>query len=101
MRKGGNNMWSGGYIDRITEYFYEWITKIKVKKSKEDNKKLKELKLALSKSKEEAEIAWNKWNKLDDKTCKINKSIEKIESKYAYRKRIKVPNPSYVGNEPA
>ena len=100
MRKGINNM-GYGYINTVTKYFYEWITKIKIKKSKEDNKKLKELKLALSKSEEEAEIAWNKWNKLDDKTRKINKSIEKIESKYAYKKKVKVLNPSYVGNEPA
>ena len=83
------------YINTITKYFYEWITKIKIKKSKEDNRKLKELKLALSKSEEEAEIAWNKWIKLDDKTRKINKSIEKIENKYSYTRRIKVLNPNY------
>ena len=83
------------YINTITKYFYEWITKIKIKKSKEDNRKLKELKLALSKSEEETEIAWNKWIKLDDKTRKINKSIEKIENKYSYTRRIKVLNPNY------
>jgi len=83
------------YINTITKYFYEWITKIKIKKSKEDNRKLKELKLALSKSEEEAEIAWNKWIKLDDKTRKINKSIEKIENKYSYTKKVKVLNPNY------
>ncbi len=89
------------YINTITKYFYEWITKIKIKKSKEDNRKLKELKLALSKSEEEREIAWNKWIKLDDKTRKINKSIEKIENKYSYTKKVKVLNPNYGGNEPA
>ena len=88
-----------GYINTITKYFYEWITKIKIKKSKEDNRKLKELKLALSKSEEETEIAWNKWIKLDDKTRKINKSIEKIENKYSYTRRIKVLNPNYAGNQ--
>ena len=86
------------YINTITKYFYEWITKIKIKKSKEDNRKLKELKLALSKSEEEAEIAWNKWIKLDDKTRKINKSIEKIENKYSYTKKVKVLNPNYRDN---
>ncbi len=90
-----------GYINTITKYFYEWITKIKIKKSKEDNRKLKELKLALSKSEEEREIAWNKWIKLDDKTRKINKSIEKIENKYSYTKKVKVLNPNYGDNEPA
>jgi len=89
------------YINTITKYFYEWITKIKIKKSKEDNRKLKELKLALSKSEEEREIAWNKWIKLDDKTRKINKSIEKIENKYSYTRKVKVLNPNYGGNEPA
>ena len=83
------------YINTLTKYFYECITKIKIKKSKEDNRKLKELKLALSKSEEEAEIAWNKWIKLDDKTRKINKSIEKIENKYSYTKKVKVLNPNY------
>ena len=83
------------YTNTITKYFYECITKIKIKKSKEDNRKLKELKLALSKSEEETEIAWNKWIKLDDKTRKINKSIEKIENKYSYTKKVKVLNPNY------
>jgi len=55
MRKGINNMGSG-YIDRVTKYFYEWITKIKIKKSKEDNKKLKELNSKLSKLEKEKEI---------------------------------------------
>ena len=86
------------YINTITKYFYEWITKIKIKKSKEDNRKLKKLKLALSKSEEEREIAWNKWIKLDDKTRKINKSIEKIENKYSYTKKVKVLNPNYRDN---
>ena len=89
------------YINTITKYFYEWITKIKIKKSKEDNRKLKELKLALSKSEEEREIAWNKWIKLDDKTRKINKSIEKIENKYSYTRKVKVLNPNYGDKEPA
>ena len=45
------------YINRISKYFYHFITKIKIKKSKEDSRKLKELELALSKAEEEREIA--------------------------------------------
>ena len=97
MRKGGNNMWSGGYIDTVTKYFYEWITKIKIKKSKEDSRKLKELELALSKTREEREIAYSKYSKLLDKTIRISDSIKKIENKYSYKRRIKVLNANYAG----
>ena len=100
MRKGINNMWSG-YIDRISKYFHECITCIKVKKSKEDNKKLKKLNSKLSELEKETEIAYEKYNKLSDKCGRVSNSIDKINKRYAYRKRIKVPNPSYVGNEPA
>ena len=68
------------YINTITKYFYEWITKIKIKKSKEDSRKLKELELALSKAEEEKEIAYNKYSKLLDKTIRISDSITKIEN---------------------
>jgi len=85
-----------GYIDRVTKYFYEWITKIKIKKSKEDSRKLKELELALSKAEEEKEIAYNKYSKLLDKTIRIYKSIKNIENKYSYTRRIKVLNPNYT-----
>ena len=88
-----------GYIDRVTKYFYEWITKIKIKKSKEDSRKLKELELALSKAEEEIEIAYNKYSKLLDKTKKISNSITKIENKYSYKRRIKVLNHNYAGNQ--
>ena len=88
-----------GYIDRVTKYFYEWITKIKIKKSKEDSRKLKELELALSKAEEEREIAYNKYSKLLDKTIRISDSIKKIENKYSYTRRIKVLNPNYAGNQ--
>ena len=88
-----------GYVDRITKYFYEWITKIKIKKSKEDSRKLKELELALSKAEEEKEIAYNKYSKLLDKTLRIYKSIKNIENKYSYTRRIKVLNPNYAGNQ--
>ena len=88
-----------GYIDRITKYFYEWITKIKIKKSKEDSRKLKELELALSKAEEEKEIAYNKYSKLLAKTFRIYKSIKNIENKYSYTRRIKVLNPNYAGNQ--
>ena len=81
-----------GYIDRVTKYFYEWITKIKIKKSKEDSRKLKELELALSKTREEREIAYSKYSKLLDKTIRISDSIKKIENKYSYKRRIKVLN---------
>ena len=90
-----------GYIDTITKYFYEWITKIKIKKSKEDNKKLKELKIALSKTEKEKKIAYDKYRKLLDKTIRISNSIAKIENKYSYEKRVKVLNPNYKNNEPA
>jgi len=79
-----------GYINTITKYFYEVITKIKIKKSKQDNKKLKELKLALSKAQVEEEIAYGKYRKLLDKTIRISDSITEIESKYSYTKRVKV-----------
>ena len=92
-------MWTGGYIDRITKYFYECITKIKIKKSKEDSRKLKELELALSKAEEEREIAYSKYSKLRDKTIRISDSITKIENKYSYTRRIKVLNPNYAGNQ--
>ena len=59
------------YINRISKYFYHFITKIKIKKSKEDSRKLKELELALSKAEEEREIAYNKYSKLLDKTIII------------------------------
>ena len=94
-------MWSGGYINTVTKYFYEWITKIKIKKSKEDSRKLKELNSKLSELEKETEIAYEKYNKLSDKCGRVSNSIDKINKRYAYRKRIKVPNPSYVGNEPA
>ena len=69
------------YINRISKYFYHFITKIKIKKSKEDSRKLKELELALSKAEEEKEIAYNKYSKLLDKTIRITASITKIENK--------------------
>ena len=87
------------YINRISKYFYHFITKIKIKKSKEDSRKLKELELALSKTEEEIEIAYNKYSKLLDKTKKISNSITKIENKYSYKRRIKVLNPNYAGNQ--
>tara|TARA_R100001126_G_scaffold63581_1_gene36336 strand:- start:153 stop:434 length:282 start_codon:yes stop_codon:yes gene_type:complete len=88
-----------GYINTVTKYFYEVITKIKIKKSKQDNKKLKELKLALSKAQVEKEIAYDKYSKLLDKTIRISDSITKIESKYSYTKRVKVLNPNYAENQ--
>ena len=93
-------MWSG-YIDRISKYFHECITCIKIKKSKEDNKKLKELNSKFSKLEKEKEITYEKYIKLSDKCYGVSNSIEKINKRYAYTKRIKVPNPNYVGNEPA
>jgi len=86
-----------GYIDRVTKYFYEWITKIKIKKSKEDNKKLKELNSKFSKLEKEKEITYEKYIKLLDKCYGISNSIEKINKRYAYTKRIKTLNPSYIG----
>ena len=84
-----------GYINTVTKYFYEVITKIKIKKSKQDNKKLKELKLALSKAQVEKEIAYDKYRKLLDKTIRISDSITKIKNKYSYTRKIKVLNPNY------
>jgi len=86
-----------GYIDRVTKYFYEWITKIKIKKSKEDNKKLKELNSKLSKLKKEKEITYEKYIKLSGKCDRVSNSIEKINKRYAYTKRIRTLNPSYIG----
>ena len=87
------------YINRISKYFYHFITKIKIKKSKEDSRKLKELELALSKAEEEREIAYNKYSKLLDKAIRISNSITKIKNKYSYTRRIKVLNPNYAGNQ--
>ena len=89
------------YINRISKYFYHFITKIKIKKSKEDSRKLKELELALSKAEEEREIAYNKYSKLLDKTIRISDSITKIENKYSYTRKVKVLNPNYGDKEPA
>ena len=86
-----------GYIDRVTKYFYEWITKIKIKKSKEDNKKLKELNSKLSKLEKEKEITYEKYIKLSDKCYGVSNSIEKINKRYAYTKRIRILNPNYAG----
>ena len=90
-------MWSGGYINTVTKYFYEWITKIKIKKSKEDSRKLKELNSKLSKLEKEKEITYEKYIKLSDKCYGVSNSIEKINKRYAYTKRIKTLNPNYAG----
>ena len=86
-----------GYINTISKYFYDYITNIKVKKSKEDNKKLKELNSKLNKLEKEKEITYEKYIKLSDKCYGVSNSIEKINKRYAYTKRIRTLNPNYAG----
>ena len=89
-------MWRG-YIDTVTKYFYDSVTFIKVKKSKEDNKKLKEFNSKLSKLEKERDITYERYTKLSDKCYKVSDSIGRINKRYAYTKRIKELNPNYAG----
>ena len=72
------------YINRISKYFYHFITKIKIKKSKEDSRKLKELELALSKAEEEKEIEKFKGQhqKIFNILDKLNTKSENVCEKY-------------------
>mgnify|MGYP003120355282 CR=1 FL=1 len=82
-------------VNRTDKFITEEVEKVKKNWLKSDEKKLKELKIQSDKFEKEKEIAYDKWNKLDNKCIKIDKQIEKINKKYTYIKKIKVKNKNY------
>ena len=82
-------------VNRTDKFITEEVEKVKKNWLKSDEKKLKELKIQSDKFEKEKEIAYDKWNKLDNKCTKIDKQIEKINKKYTYIKKIKVKNKNY------
>ena len=82
-------------VNRTDKFIIEEVKKVKKNWLKSDEKKLKELKIKLDKFEKEKEIAYNKWEKLDDKCIKIDKQIERINKKYTYTKKVKVKNENY------
>ena len=82
-------------VNRTDKFITEEVKKVKKNWLKSDEKKLKELKIQLDKFEKEKEIAYNKWEKLDDKCIKIDKQIERINKKYIYTKKVRVKNKNY------
>jgi len=82
-------------VNRTDKFITEEVKKVKKNWLKSDEKKLKELKIQLDKFEKEKEIAYNKWEKLDDKCIKIDKQIERINKKYIYTKKVRVKNENY------
>jgi chromosome segregation ATPase len=82
-------------VNRTDKFITEEVEKVKKNWLKSDEKKLKKLKIQSDKFEKEKEIAYDKWNKLDNKCIKIDKQIEKINKKYTYIKKIKVKNKNY------
>jgi uncharacterized FlaG/YvyC family protein len=82
-------------VNRTDKFITEEVEKVKKNWLKSDEKKLKELKIQSDKFKKEEQIAYDKWDKLDDKCKKINKKIERINKKYTYTKKVRVKNENY------
>ena len=82
-------------VNRTDKFITEEVKKIKKNWLKSDEKKLKELKIQSDKFKKEEQIAYDKWDKLNDKCIKIDKQIERINKKYTYIKKVRVKNENY------
>ena len=82
-------------VNRTDKFITEEVEKVKKNWLKSDEKKLKELKIQSDKFKKEEQIAYDKWDKLDNKCIKIDKQIERINKKYTYTKKVRVKNENY------
>jgi len=82
-------------VNRTDKFITEKVKKVKKNWLKSDEKKLKELKIQSDKFKKEEKIAYDKWDKLDNKCIKINKKIERINKKYTYIKKVRIKNENY------
>jgi len=82
-------------VNRTDKFITEEVKKVKKNWLKSDEKKLKELKIQSDKFEKEKEIAYDRWDKLDNKCIKIDKQIERINKKYTYTKKVRVKNENY------
>ena len=87
------------YPNTTDKFITEKVEKVKKNWLKSDEKKLKELKIKSDKFEKEKEIAYDKWDKLDNKCIKIDKQIERINKKYTYIKKVRVKNENYENYE--
>ena len=90
-------------VNRTDKFITDEVKKVKKNWLKADEKKLKELKIQSDKLKKEEQIAYDKWDKLDNKCIQIDKQIERINKKYTYIKKVRVKNENYreMEHEPA
>tara|TARA_R100000655_G_scaffold1582_1_gene5996 strand:- start:133 stop:426 length:294 start_codon:yes stop_codon:yes gene_type:complete len=83
------------YANTTDKFLIETYDLIKKRWLKTDKVKMQELLKKKQKTEKEQEDAYNKYIKLRNKFDRIEKAIDKLNTKYTYTKKHKVKNPNY------
>ena len=83
-------------VNRTDKFITEETEQIKKRWLKSDKEKLKQLKIKSEELEKEKDEAYEKYSKLFDKSCRIEKQIRLINKKYTYIKKVKKKNPDYI-----
>lgn len=97
LNKGGKMLIRRVYSDVNTtdKFLVEEVEKTKKNWLKSDKEKLEQLKIKSEELEKEKNEAYEKYSKLFDKSCRIEKQIRLINKKYTYIKKVKKKNPNY------
>jgi len=83
------------YANTTDKFLIETVDFIKKKWLKADKVKMQELLKKKQETEKKQEDAWNKYINFRDKFNRIEKAIDKLNTKYTYTKKYKVDNPNY------